>query len=153
MPCSFCKSPDHWTRDRSGKTVCPKLLSTECKYCHEMGHTTRHCPILKEKKSNRNNSRRQERRERVNDDGFHTVRRKTYERKNNSKKIATPAVVKVNKFQIFNDIEEEEERKEETQNKEWPSLSEISLNETSTWNVSQSSIKAVSYTHLRAHET
>ena len=50
MPCSFCKSPDHWTRDRQGKVVCPKLLCVKCKYCRETGHTIRHCPILKEKK-------------------------------------------------------------------------------------------------------
>mgnify|MGYP001329276074 CR=1 FL=1 len=139
MPCSFCKSADHWTRDRQGKVVCPKLLSTECKYCHEKGHTIRHCPILKERKSNRNNFRRQERRDEVDNDGFHTIRRKN--RNNNSKKIKNTPVAKVNKFQVFNDIEQEEERKEEKLNKEWPSLTNSSLTETSTWNVSESCIK------------
>jgi len=139
MPCSFCKSRDHWTRDRQGKVVCPKLLSTECKYCHEKGHTIRHCQILKEKKSNRNNGRRQERKVQVDNDGFHTIRRKT--RNNTSKKIKNTTVTKVNKFQILNDIEEEEERKEEKLNKEWPSLSIASLPETDKWSVSKSCIK------------
>jgi len=138
MPCSFCKSQDHWTRDRQGKVVCPKLLSSECKYCHEKGHTIRHCPILKEKKSNRNNFRRQERREELDNDGFHTIRRKT---RNNFKKNKNTTVVKVNKFQVFNDIEEEKERKEAKLNKEWPSLSKSSLTETSNWKVSKSCIK------------
>jgi len=41
----------HWVRslpDRSGKTkvTCPTLLSTECRYCYELGHTAKFCPVL-----------------------------------------------------------------------------------------------------------
>ena len=32
-----------------GKVVCPTLLSQECKYCKEKGHTPKHCPKLKSK--------------------------------------------------------------------------------------------------------
>ena len=32
-----------------GKVVCPTLLSQECKYCKEKGHTPKHCPKLKGK--------------------------------------------------------------------------------------------------------
>ena len=33
-----------------GKVVCPYLLSIECRYCHEKGHTPSGCPVLKRKK-------------------------------------------------------------------------------------------------------
>ena len=41
----------HWVRslpDHNGKTtvICPTLLSTECRYCYELGHTTKFCPVL-----------------------------------------------------------------------------------------------------------
>ena len=39
--------------DRYGKTACPKLLATECRYCHQKGHILSHCPLLKEKNSRR----------------------------------------------------------------------------------------------------
>lgn len=39
--------------DRHGKTACPKLLATECRYCHQKGHILSHCPLLKEKNSRR----------------------------------------------------------------------------------------------------
>lgn len=42
----------HFVKDRpgpNGKVVCPLLLSQECRYCHQKGHTVKHCPILKEK--------------------------------------------------------------------------------------------------------
>ena len=43
----------HWLRDKPGKggvVVCPYLLSIECRYCHEKGHTMGQCPILKKRK-------------------------------------------------------------------------------------------------------
>ena len=41
----------HYVRslpDRTGKTtvVCPTLLATECRYCYELGHTTKFCPVI-----------------------------------------------------------------------------------------------------------
>ena len=58
--CAICKkagkSPSvfnsHFVRDKpghNGKIVCPTLLSTECRYCHALGHTTKFCPKLEEK--------------------------------------------------------------------------------------------------------
>ena len=50
-PASEYKS--HWLRDKPGKggvVVCPYLLSIECRYCHEKGHTMGQCPILKKRK-------------------------------------------------------------------------------------------------------
>ena len=46
----------HWLRDKPGKggvVVCPYLLSIECRYCHEKGHTMGQCPILKKRKDPR----------------------------------------------------------------------------------------------------
>ena len=43
----------HWLRDRPGPdgvVVCPYLLSIECRYCHEKGHTVSRCPVLANKK-------------------------------------------------------------------------------------------------------
>ena len=40
----------HNVRDRSGKVVCPTLLSQKCKYCAKTGHTRSYCPALKEGK-------------------------------------------------------------------------------------------------------
>jgi hypothetical protein len=36
--------------DMNGKTkiTCPILAATECRYCYELGHTTKFCPILEE---------------------------------------------------------------------------------------------------------
>ena len=42
----------HFVKDSpgpDGKVVCPYLLSLECRYCHEGGHTVKHCPKLEAK--------------------------------------------------------------------------------------------------------
>ena len=44
----------HWVRDRpGGKVTCPHLLQQECRYCHEQGHTPKHCPALKKRDARR----------------------------------------------------------------------------------------------------
>lgn len=43
----------HFLKDRpgpKGKVVCPTLLATECRYCHDHGHFKSHCPVLEERK-------------------------------------------------------------------------------------------------------
>ncbi len=40
-------------KDRAGVIVCPKLLATECKYCHRAGHTMRNCKMLAQKNQQR----------------------------------------------------------------------------------------------------
>lgn len=64
--CSFCSNKGipgphgHLIRDftKANKPItCPQLLSIECGYCHEKGHTVKYCHVLKSKKlSNSNNS-------------------------------------------------------------------------------------------------
>ena len=36
----------HWVKDRDGKTLCPTLLNTECRYCFKLGHTAKFCQAL-----------------------------------------------------------------------------------------------------------
>jgi hypothetical protein len=38
---------NHSVRDKSGKTVCPTLLSQECRNCRKNGHTVKYCTLLK----------------------------------------------------------------------------------------------------------
>ena len=33
----------HWVKDLTGKTTCPTLLNTECRYCFKLGHTAKFC--------------------------------------------------------------------------------------------------------------
>ena len=42
---------NHYVRsspDRNGNTnvTCPTLLSTECRFCYKLGHTTKFCPVI-----------------------------------------------------------------------------------------------------------
>ena len=36
----------HSVRDRSGATVCPTLLSQECRNCYKRGHTSKYCKVV-----------------------------------------------------------------------------------------------------------
>jgi hypothetical protein len=36
----------HWVKDLTGKTTCPTLLDTECRYCYKLGHTAKFCDVL-----------------------------------------------------------------------------------------------------------
>jgi len=52
--CKVCKDAgksdfNHWVKDRSGATICPTLLSLECRFCFGSGHTVKYCPTLKER--------------------------------------------------------------------------------------------------------
>ena len=52
--CKVCKDAgkpeseytSHWVKDLNGKTICPTLLNTECRYCFKLGHTTKFCDVL-----------------------------------------------------------------------------------------------------------
>lgn len=37
----------HWVKDLTGKTTCPRLLNTECRFCYKLGHTTKFCGEIK----------------------------------------------------------------------------------------------------------
>ena len=38
------------TKDPKSKVICPTLLSLNCRYCHDNGHTVKYCPVLANKK-------------------------------------------------------------------------------------------------------
>ena len=52
MHCKVCESAkkpmsivtSHFPKNRDGFTICPTLLSQECRYCNKKGHTTKYCP-------------------------------------------------------------------------------------------------------------
>jgi hypothetical protein len=54
----------HWVKsmpDHSGKTIitCPILLSTECRFCGKLGHTTKFCPVVEQNKKEKEKAERQ----------------------------------------------------------------------------------------------
>jgi len=62
--CAFCHAKglseaeftSHFVKDSpgpKGKVCCPQLLANDCGYCHEVGHTPKHCPKLKARDSRR----------------------------------------------------------------------------------------------------
>ena len=40
---------NHWVKDLTGKTTCPTLLNTQCRYCFKLGHTAKFCDVLAKK--------------------------------------------------------------------------------------------------------
>ena len=61
--CVHCRnlglSFDHWLRkspEPDSPVVCPVLLKTECRYCHELGHTVGGCPAKKRSMARQNSS-------------------------------------------------------------------------------------------------
>lgn len=57
--CYDCKQPksvytSHYTKDKAGPdgvVICPLILNSECRYCHEKGHLKKCCPKLRRKQS------------------------------------------------------------------------------------------------------
>lgn len=50
--------------DRQGNTkvTCPTLLNTECRYCYELGHTAKFCPVIADRKKTEDRTQREEER-------------------------------------------------------------------------------------------
>ena len=50
--CGFCKNLGFSLQVCQSHNVrnCPELANTQCRYCHEFGHTVKQCPKLKTKK-------------------------------------------------------------------------------------------------------
>ena len=54
MFCGFCKNKgneykSHDLKGKDGIIICKEILSTECRYCHKLGHTIKFCTVLQEK--------------------------------------------------------------------------------------------------------
>ena len=60
MHCKVCESAgksekevkSHYPKNRDGFTVCPTLLSQECRHCYKKGHTVKYCTIKKKDEDN-----------------------------------------------------------------------------------------------------
>jgi len=44
----------HWVKDKQGKVCCPTLLSQQCRYCNNHGHTIKFCKFAVEDNNRRN---------------------------------------------------------------------------------------------------
>ena len=82
--CSFCASAgikgphDHFLRTSraSGASICcPKLLSTECNYCHRKGHTVKFCGAKREQQMLAAQARASAKVAKMNSGGWMTVTR------------------------------------------------------------------------------
>ena len=62
MKCKVCfdsgktvkEYSNHWVKDKTGKVICPTLLSLKCRYCDKTGHTVKFCTMLKNREKNEN---------------------------------------------------------------------------------------------------
>ena len=69
--CKVCKDAgksaaeygSHWPKDKDGTTLCPTLLSQDCRYCRASGHTVKYCKVLE--KDNAMRAKRERQVERV----------------------------------------------------------------------------------------
>lgn len=50
----------HWVKDLTGKTTCPTLLDTECRYCYKLGHTAKFCDVLAKNNKEREKAERRQ---------------------------------------------------------------------------------------------
>lgn len=48
----------HYVKNHDGKVTCPYLLSLNCNYCRNPGHTVKYCDVLKNRKQNEKYERR-----------------------------------------------------------------------------------------------
>jgi hypothetical protein len=85
----------HYVRslpDRKGHTTvtCPTLMSTECRYCGNYGHTTKFCPIA----SNKNQYQKQ---------------RQTQKQREMPEKTTLTKPINVSKFAVLDDSDSEDE--------------------------------------------
>ena len=72
--CGFCinlglKTINHRVRD------CPELAATECRYCHELGHTVSKCPKLGKSETNRKSTTDSRRKIVKGDDGWNSIQK------------------------------------------------------------------------------
>ena len=66
MHCNVCHSAkkplsivtSHYPKNREGNTVCPTLLSQECRLCGKKGHTVKYCTKEQPKEQTRDNKER-----------------------------------------------------------------------------------------------
>ena len=130
--CKVCKDAgkseaqytSHYVKDRpgpQGKVCCPTLLSLECRYCHEMGHTPSCCPVLaRHKMEDKIEQRVQQKMTLIEVDGFTRVgAKKAWIETSSSKPTSKPEKVSQprNAFAI---LEQEQVYDDASQVEEFP---------------------------------
>jgi len=103
----------HWVKDLAGKTTCPTLLNTECRYCYKLGHTAKFCQVLAK------NNKEKERAERRQNGAIISSLAVTQKQTVKKKQLIGFAA-------LYEDSESEEENEEKVSNviEEFPSLCE-----------------------------
>lgn len=107
----------HYVRDvpgPQGKVVCPKLLSTECNYCHKKGHTPSYCGEIALRNKRIREVQLKERQVDRSLNAAQRLRRRVEEAESSgcSKKASGPVALPPNAFSALmsdSDSEEEEE--------------------------------------------
>jgi len=96
----------HWVKDLTGKTTCPTLLNTECRYCYKLGHTTKFCDVLAK------NTKKKEKAER----SAQAVTTRKQAAPEVQKKTQNAGVLGANMFEALCDDNESEEKVSNTTN-------------------------------------
>lgn len=105
----------HWVKDFTGKTTCPTLLNTECRYCYKLGHTTKFCDVLAK------NTKKKDKAER----SAQAVTTRKQAAPEVQKKTQNAGVLGANMFEALCDDNESEEKVSNTiYDNEYPSLCE-----------------------------
>ena len=58
---------NHFVKDKQGCVVCPTLLSLNCRYCKQNGHTVSYCSLLKNNETRKANEAKQQMKESTKD--------------------------------------------------------------------------------------
>jgi hypothetical protein len=76
--CPHCKNlglkNDHWLRKNSSHDshiVCPVLLKTECRYCHQLGHNISKCQRLADSKKEKTEKQEKQEKQKKNENSIH----------------------------------------------------------------------------------
>ena len=106
----------HYVRDvpgPQGKVVCPKLLSTECNYCHKKGHTPSYCGEIALRNKRIREVQLKERQADRSLNAAQRLRRRVEEAESSgcSKKASGPVALPPNAFSaLMSDSDDEEEQ-------------------------------------------
>jgi hypothetical protein len=103
----------HFVKDTpgpNGKTICPTLLGTECRYCYELGHTSKFCPKLATKAKEEKQYKKQ-----------------NLEKKENKKQEEKVKTFNRGNFAVLDDSDDEEEKTYKKEKEDFPSLSSFNV--------------------------
>lgn len=105
---SISEVTNHNVKSPQGVVLCPTLLSQECRYCKQSGHTVKFCKTLEEKKKFESKMQA----------------KLSHETKNETKKVRSTIANTKTRANLFDALESdsEDEKEENNQDKEYPTL-------------------------------